>query len=567
MATTVSNNPFDTQQPSGQSGIIGGAIQAGGSGSAAQFNPQQREVNRPTETAAGQVESLLAKDSPLMQRARTLAMQNMNQRGLVNSSMAQGAGVAAMIDRITPIAQQDAETYSNRSVANMQAVNQGGMFNVGEQNKFGLQLGEQAFTKGENEAGRKFATSERVAGQAFTAEQTLATQNFQAAQADLNRAQERALADKSIEAQQALQLAQQAFQGAQNDLNRVNQRALQESQQAFQATQNNLDRQQQFQLQTASQQFQASESERNRAAELMLEDKSIDANRALELSRQSFQSQQAGLDRNQAVTLARESQRFQTTENERNRAAEIMLADKTINANAALERSRQEFAATQNGLDRNQARDLASESQRFQSTENERNRATELMLADKSIIANRALEQARQQFQSQQAQLDRNQQTALNNAAQTFQASQAEKNRATEIMLADKSINANKALETARQQFQSQQAQLDRNQQTALEKSRQNFQATQALLDREQQQSMVRLQDSLFKSGLSQNYAATLSLNTTNAINEILANKELNPDAKKVAIQNAIDNTNANLIWASTLYQTSLPTITGPNIK
>ena len=240
MATTVNNNPFNTQQPSGSSGIIGGAMQSGSQTNAAQYTAQQREVNRPTETAAGQVDSLLAKDSPLMQRASTLAMQNMNQRGLVNSSMAQGAGVAAMIDRITPIAQQDAETYSNRALANMNAVNEGGMFNAGEQNKFGLQLGEQAFTQLENEAGRKFATSERVSGQAFTAEQTLAAQNFQAAQADLNRAQEQAIADKSIAAQQALQTAQQAFDGAQNELNRINQKTLQESQQAFQATQNNL---------------------------------------------------------------------------------------------------------------------------------------------------------------------------------------------------------------------------------------------------------------------------------------------------------------------------------------
>ena len=127
MATTVTNNPFDTtqQQSSSGGGIIGGTIQKMDTPVQPQsYTAQEREVNRPTETAAGQVESMLAKDSPLMQRARTLAMQNMNQRGLVNSSMAQGAGVAAMIDRATPIAQQDAQIYSNRALANQQAVNE-----------------------------------------------------------------------------------------------------------------------------------------------------------------------------------------------------------------------------------------------------------------------------------------------------------------------------------------------------------------------------------------------------------------------------------------------------------
>ncbi len=118
MATTVTNNPFDTQQSAGSgTGLVGGAMGNSTSGQsasspspapspmtqAAQFTAQQREVNRQTETAAGQVESLLAKDNPLMQRARTLAMQNMNQRGLVNSSMAQGAGVAAMIAGVAQV--------------------------------------------------------------------------------------------------------------------------------------------------------------------------------------------------------------------------------------------------------------------------------------------------------------------------------------------------------------------------------------------------------------------------------------------------------------------------------
>jgi hypothetical protein len=142
------------------------------------YTAETREVSAPTETVAGQVDSILAKDSPLMQRARTIASQQMNQRGLVNSSMAQGAGVAAMIDRATPIAQQDAQTFSNRSLANMDATNQQNQFNVGQTNqlfqqgqdigsRFSLQKDAQTFNTGEREASQEFSTNERLSSQDF----------------------------------------------------------------------------------------------------------------------------------------------------------------------------------------------------------------------------------------------------------------------------------------------------------------------------------------------------------------------------------------------------------------
>jgi hypothetical protein len=126
----------------------------------ATYTPAQRAVDRPTETAQGQMESILSKDSPLMERARTLARQGMAQRGLVNSSMAQGAGVAAMVDRATPIAQQDAQTFSQASSENMGAKNTAGQFNAGETNRFGLQRNDQTFTASENATQRNFAAAQ-----------------------------------------------------------------------------------------------------------------------------------------------------------------------------------------------------------------------------------------------------------------------------------------------------------------------------------------------------------------------------------------------------------------------
>jgi hypothetical protein len=202
------------------------AIGADAGNTVAQYTPETRSVDPKTQTAAGQVESMLANDSPLLQRARTIAKQGMAQRGLVNSSMAQGAGAAAMIDRVTPLAQQDASTYNSVASENMAAKNTAGQFNAGQQNQFGLQSNAQKFSTGEREAAQKFSTGEREA-----------TQKFTSAQAELDRAQQTAMTDKSIKAQADLQTAQQNFNKAQAELDRSQQTRLQDDQQLFQAEQ------------------------------------------------------------------------------------------------------------------------------------------------------------------------------------------------------------------------------------------------------------------------------------------------------------------------------------------
>jgi len=406
MATAA--NPFDTK-----TGISGGSMTNATDTTAAQYTAQEREVQAGTETAAGQLNTILAKDSPLMQRARTQALQDMNKRGLINSSMSAGAGVAAMIDRATPIATQDAETYSNRAIANMGAVNTAGLANIGEQNKYGLQLGEQKFTAAENLAGRTFQTSERVAGQNFTAGQNLATQNFTAAQAQLDRAQQTALADKSVEAQQALLRAQQVFQGAQNELDRENQKALQESQQVFTAGQNQLDRVQQVNLQAASQTFQASEAEKTRATEIMLADKSITANKALETARQEFQAVQNTLDRENQRTLQTAQQTFSSAQNALDRAQQTALTDKSIKAQQDLTKAQQDFTSAQNALDRAQQKDVANA----------------------NVQAQRDLTTAQQTFTSLENKLDREQQTAITNLQNTLNTSNVSKTFAANVAL------------------------------------------------------------------------------------------------------------------------------------
>jgi|GEM_PF-6715047 len=266
--TGMVNSPTPIPKPTGiVAGAITGSPSAGLStsqspvtGASPQtYTPQTSSVNQQTETVAGQMDSILATDSPLMQRARTLAAQGMNQRGLVNSSMSQGAGVAAMIDRATPIAQQDAQTYSNRSLANLDAVNGAGQFNAAQAN--------QLLSQNLNIAANK--------------ELATAQQKFQSAQADLDRAFQAVQQDKSIKAQTDLQSAQMSFQQAQNQLDRAQQLSISNAQVAsnerltmaqIDATAKNLNTSNQAQMEQMKTQIANNQTEagKNYAATLTL---------------------------------------------------------------------------------------------------------------------------------------------------------------------------------------------------------------------------------------------------------------------------------------------------------
>jgi hypothetical protein len=268
MATTV-QNPFDTQQASATgNGIVGSAIQSGSpppapsvasettapasnissgpspaANTTAMYAPTTRDIDQQTGTVQGQVNSILATDSPLMQRARTLATQQMAGRGLVNSSMNAGAGVAAMTDKAMAMGAQDANAYNQAASENVAAKNVSGQFNAGALNTASLQTGQQKFTAEQTALDRSQQTNLQVGQQKFTAEQNKAQQDFTAAQTNLDRAQQVALADKSNAAQLNLQKAQQDFTSAQTVLDRAQQTKLQDDQQEAVAKQQVLDNQ------------------------------------------------------------------------------------------------------------------------------------------------------------------------------------------------------------------------------------------------------------------------------------------------------------------------------------
>jgi hypothetical protein len=369
MATAA--NPFDIQ--TGNT-TTGGTLTPGTATTAAQFDPVQRQVDAAKETTAGQLQGIMAEDSPLMQQARAQAKQGMAARGLINSSMAQGAGVAAMLERATPIAAADAGTYANQALTNQQAVNTGGQFNVGQQNQFGLQKGAQAFAVTEREAGQSFTAGQAGLEREQQSKLQTAQQTFTGAQSNLDRAQQVALTDKSIGAQEALQKAQQDFAAAQSGLDRAQQTSLQTGAQTFTASQNKV-----------QQDFTAAQEALNRAQQIALSDKSIEAQNALQRAQQDFAAAQSGLDRAQQT---------------------------------ALQTGQQTFTAGQTALERGQQTTMLKAQQDFTSAQSALDRAQQVSLTDKSIAAQSNLQTAQQNFQAAQAALDRTQQETLQNDQQ-----------------------------------------------------------------------------------------------------------------------------------------------------
>jgi hypothetical protein len=78
------------------------------------------------ETVSGQLKKVMEADNPLVQQARTRAVEAANKRGLLNSSMAVQAGEQAALNVALPIASQDASTHAQRGAMNQQFQQQAG---------------------------------------------------------------------------------------------------------------------------------------------------------------------------------------------------------------------------------------------------------------------------------------------------------------------------------------------------------------------------------------------------------------------------------------------------------
>lgn len=110
----INFDPLKPLAPAGQAT----ATQATGQG----YTPDAYHVTS-DQLVNNQLRGIIDQDSPLMQQARTLALQEQNRNGTVNSTMAIGAAHDAVIRSALPIAQADAQAYERAATNTVNAKN------------------------------------------------------------------------------------------------------------------------------------------------------------------------------------------------------------------------------------------------------------------------------------------------------------------------------------------------------------------------------------------------------------------------------------------------------------
>ena len=212
-AATAATSPAPAINPFTSSGVFNPATASSynaASTVAGSYDPTKWNMDS-NQTVQGQLNNVIAADSPLMQQAKTGALQQMNQRGLINSSMAIGAGQDAVIKNALPIAQQDATMYGRSNEFNATAGNQAGQFNTGAANQAAAQNQQAINTAAQFNAGTltdasKFNMSSGLQNSQFNASQ----QNSQR-EANAQRQQQANLATADTQNKMVIQQLDNAF--------------------------------------------------------------------------------------------------------------------------------------------------------------------------------------------------------------------------------------------------------------------------------------------------------------------------------------------------------------------
>jgi hypothetical protein len=205
------------------------------------WNPDARS------TVQDQLRGIVAEDSPLNQLAETRSLQEMNRKGLANSSMAVQAGQTALYDRALPIAQQDAAMYAasgqfnagaqtNVNLANAAGKNQAAAFTANAANdtsKFNVDLAakmsmfnvDEALKAGivnQDQANKMAALNAQMINRA---DEFNITTNAQMAQFNISAALQAGIVNQQQANQMSMFNAQQANQAGQFNAAQTNQLA------------------------------------------------------------------------------------------------------------------------------------------------------------------------------------------------------------------------------------------------------------------------------------------------------------------------------------------------------
>lgn len=153
----------------------------------AQLGQQTQWAVGADQTVQGQLQNILADNSPIIQQARSQAQQQANSRGLLNTSLAATAGESAAIQNALPIAQADAQTFAKAAGYNADTSNTFTQKNADITNTaagFNAQQGQQAaqFNATAQNQNQQFNAAEQNKGQQFNAQQAQQNAQFNAGQ-------------------------------------------------------------------------------------------------------------------------------------------------------------------------------------------------------------------------------------------------------------------------------------------------------------------------------------------------------------------------------------------------
>lgn len=173
-------------------------------GQASTYNPTQTGQATqwnvsPDQTVQGQLDNILNGNSPIIQQARSQAMQTANDRGLLNSSMAATAGESAAISNALPIATSDSQTMAKAAgynadeqnqfaVKNADIANTAGQFNSQQQQAANLTNAASENTTNQFNAQQQQQNSQFNAGATNTINQANAQNSIQNAQFNVSEA-------------------------------------------------------------------------------------------------------------------------------------------------------------------------------------------------------------------------------------------------------------------------------------------------------------------------------------------------------------------------------------------
>jgi DNA-directed RNA polymerase specialized sigma subunit len=333
------------------------------------YTPPEFDSQALLDASVTDINTLTSQNNPLMQQASTQGLQQANERGLLNSSMAVGAAQNARLNTVMPLVGQNAATRGQAALADRQNIYsdysqskaqdwQSGEMGLDRAQQTALQESAQGWQSGESALDRAHQLG--LSEQEYLQQLGLSKEEYQ---------QRLGLAEQANTFLTARDQVLQAFEAEQSALGREQQTTMQAADIAAALGLSEQEYLQQMALAEQSQAWQSSEAALGRAQELTVQDKAIASQ--MGLSDQEYQQQRQLADQANTFTAERDQiiQDFEASQSALDReqgitmqaneiAAAMGLSEQEYQQRSALADQANAFTAEQSALARAQEIDM-----------------------------------------------------------------------------------------------------------------------------------------------------------------------------------------------------------------